>query len=98
MVRRPMHLHVTGQQLNLRRRVLNPCRNSETELLPGEARLGELVHGSVGTTLLGAQCRLHSCTRFLHLTDFESANRCMVHLRRKQLDGILVPRARVRPR
>ena len=38
--------------------------------------------------------------KYLHsspaLTDFESANPCMVHLRRKPLDGGLVPRAWVR--
>ena len=60
-------MHVTSQPLNTRRRILNPCRNRVTELLPGEAGLGELVHGSAGTTLLGAQFRLHSCTHFLHL-------------------------------
>ena len=64
---RAYHLHVTGQPLNPRHYVLNPCQNRGTELLPREARLGELVHGSAGTTLLGAKCRLHSYRSFLHL-------------------------------
>ena len=64
---RAYHLHVTSQPLKPRHRILNPCRNRGTELLPGEAGLGELVHGSTGTTLLGAKCRLHSCTHCLHL-------------------------------
>ena len=58
---RAYHLHVLGQPLHPQRRVLHrPCRNRGTELLPGEAGLGELVHGSAGTTLLlvGAKCRL----------------------------------------
>ena len=35
--------------------------------MPGEAGLGQFAHRSAGTTLLGAQCRVNSCTRLLHL-------------------------------